>query len=246
MNAAMATIRTIVALGGGGFSDPSDDGRLDQYILGLARRPRPKVCFVSTASYDSPEYIAEFFRVFEGYDCEPSVLRIMNPWKPDRVEALDEQDVIYVGGGYTSDMLEAWRRRGVDDRLRAAWQRGAVLCGISAGSMCWFDSGVTSSLDVAELCPIHGCLGLIPASHCPHYDDADRRDSYRRMVAAGDLAAGFAADGGVALHFDGTRLVEVVTNDVDRAAYRVTRTPQGYHEERLPARMLARRPTVVV
>src|SRR5436853_452923 len=91
----------------------------------------------------------------------------------------------------------SWRWEGADE----AWSRGVILCGVSAGAICWFQSGVTDSLGTS-LQPLHSALGLIDSSFCPHYDgEAARRPAFHRFLEAGDLPDGYAADDGAALLF---------------------------------------------
>ena len=56
------------------------------------------------------------------------------------------QDVIYVGGGSSANLIAIWAVHGLVPILRAAWERGVVLSGVSAGAICWFESGLTNSL----------------------------------------------------------------------------------------------------
>ena len=99
--------------------------------------------------------------------------------------------------------------------------------------ICWFDYGVTDSFG-PQLAPLH-CLGFLPGSACPHYDgEEQRRPVYTRLVAAGEVPPGIAADDDVGVHFVGTELREVVTSREGGTAYRVT----ADGEERLEARLL--------
>jgi peptidase E len=119
-------------------------------------------------------------------------------------------------------MLAIWREWGFDRLLRRAWERGIVLAGISAGSICWFEEGLTDS--TGSLTPLR-CLGFLPGSNCPHYDgERLRRPVYRRMVATGRMRPGLAADDGAALHFVGTRLADVVSSRPGARAWRVGRS----------------------
>ena len=105
---------------------------------------------------------------------------------------LAESGLIWVSGGNTANMLAVWRVHGVDRVLREAWDAGVILCGGSAGSLCWFECGTTNSFDVNQLAPLHDGLGFLPGSHCPHYDgEAQRRPLYHRLVAEG-FPAGYA------------------------------------------------------
>ena len=222
-----APLGHIVAMGGGGFSSEPDNPLLDDFVLSLVPHRPVRVCFVPTASADSATYIANFYRAFADraratdltlFDA-PS-LRRRPASTNDLPSFVAEQDVLYVGGGSTANLLALWRAHGLDRLLRDAWARGAVLCGISAGMLCWFRGGVTDAF--GELRALDDGLGLIDASACPHYDgEADRRPAYHRSVAEGTLGAGYAADDGAALHFRGTELVEAVGSTPGAAAYRV-------------------------
>ena len=150
------------------------------------------------------------------------------------------QDAIYVGGGNTLSLLAVWRAHGVDVALRACHEAGVVLGGLSAGSICWFESGTTDSYG-PTLQPLDGGLGLVRGSHSPHYDgEAQRRPTYQRLVGSGRLVAGLAVDDGAAAVHDGPSLVEVVASAPGRTAYRVEPDGQGGAiETALPAQILA-------
>jgi peptidase E len=150
-----------------------------------------------------------------------------------------DQDVIYVGGGNTENMLAIWRVHGVDRALRTAWESGVVMTGLSAGSLCWFEAGTTDSFG-PELAGLSDGLGLLPGSHSPHYDgEPGRRPLYQRLVAAGTLPDGYAADDGAALVFHGSELAEVVASRPAARGYRVVRGRNGHAiETELPTRYL--------
>jgi dipeptidase E len=213
----------IVAFGGGGFSTEGSNPLLDDYVLGLTGRERPRVCFVPTASGDADHYVVRFYRAFGPERCEASHLSL---FRRDRgwagrsfAEHLLAQDLIYVGGGSVVGLLGAWRAHGLDAVLRRAWRRGIVLCGGSAGSLCWFAEAVTAFHGPPER--VRG-LGLLPHSNCVHYDaEPVRRSGYRELVAGG-MTPGYAAEDGVALHFVGTELANVVASRSGGRAYHVT------------------------
>jgi dipeptidase E len=231
--------RRIVALGGGGFSQEPDNPLLDAHILTLARRMPPRVCFLATASGDAATYVRDFYRAFSGADCVPSDLALFERRIADLRAFVLDQDVVYVGGGNTANMLAIWRVHGLDRVLTEAWHAGVVLCGISAGMNCWFQESVTDSFDLDALAALKDGLGLLPGSACPHYDgEEQRRPTYQRLVATGELDDGWAADEGAALVFAGEALEEVVTSRRDVAGYRVERTAEGAGERRLAARYL--------
>jgi dipeptidase E len=212
----------IVAMGGGGFATEPENLLLERYVLSLSQnRIKPSVCFIATASGDSENYIERFYSSLGKLDADPSHLPLFGLTVRDIRAFLLEQDVIYIGGGNTLNMLLIWRRRSIDAMLREAAENGTILCGVSAGSICWFDSGVTDSLAAQELLPMD-CLGWLPGSNCPHYDsEPGRRPAYHSLVASGALPSGFAADDGVGLHFVGAQVVQIVSSRVDARAYEV-------------------------
>lgn len=233
--------RQIVAMGGGGFSMEPDNPLLDDFVLGLARggsggRERPRVCLIPTASGDAPLYVRTFYDAFAA-KAEASWLPLFSRDRRDLRTFLLAQDAVYVGGGNTENMLALWRVHGVDAILREAWEAGVIMAGISAGSLCWFEEGVTDSFGL-DLASFHDGLGFLAGSNCPHYDgEVLRRGRYQALVADG-LAAGLAADDGAALHYVGTTLVEVVTSRPEAGAYRVERVDGRVVETRLPTRFL--------
>ncbi len=224
-------------MGGGGFMQ-DEASLLDVFLLGLARRQPPRACFVPTASGDSDAAIARFYRLFPLRRCQPSHLPLFGRPSPDLRSILLAQDVIYVGGGNTANLLAIWRLHGVDAIIREAWEAGVVLGGVSAGALCWFESGVTDSFGV-ELAPLTNGLGLLAGSFCPHYDsEVRRRPLYERLIADGTLPDGYAAEDGAALHYVGTRLDAVVTSRPSARAFRLTREADGASETPMETRYL--------
>jgi len=201
---------------------------LDDYVLELTGRSRPKVCFLPTASGDADHYVVRFYRRFAA-GCEASHVSLFRRDQGTGVEDdltshLLAQDLIYVGGGNVVSMLGAWRAHGLDAVLRKAWRRGAVLCGPSAGSLCWFEEALSAFHGGPRA--IRG-LGLLPYSNCVHYDaEPGRRAEYHRLVADG-MRAGYAVDDGVALHFRGNCLESVVSERPGARAYRVELAGRG-------------------
>jgi dipeptidase E len=211
----------IVAMGGGGFLMEPDNPLLDDYILSLARSRSPRVCFVPTASGDSENNTQRFYESFVKRDCRPAHLPLFKRQENDLAAFVMEQDVIYVGGGNTANLLSVWRVHGLDRILRTALSENIVLCGVSAGSLCWFEGGVTDSFG-PQLSLLHDGLGFIKGSNCPHYDgEAQRRPTYHRLIADG-LPAGLAADDGCALHFEGGNLKRIVSSRPNARAYSVS------------------------
>jgi len=222
--------RHIIAIGG--FSKEVDPAPLDQYVLAQARRSRPSICFLGTASGDAESYIQKFYAAFGRQSCQPTHVPLFGR-TPDLKRVLPAQDLIYVGGGNTKSMLATWREWGVPALLRRAWMGGTVLAGFSAGAICWFETGVTDSW--ADRLAALPCLGFLPDAACPHYDsEADRRPAVHRLVSARQLPATLALDDGVAAHFVGRRLFRVVTSRPSAGAYEIRRTGSRSVERPLP------------
>jgi dipeptidase E len=222
----------IVGLGGAGSTD-AETRRLVEYVVGLAGKPAPKVCFVPTAVGDDASAVLRVYGELPGA-ARPSYLPFF-PWPPNDLRSFAlEQDVIFVSGGNTANMLAIWRVHGFDEILRQAWEAGVVLTGWSAGMICWFEAGVTDSFG-PQLDGMRDGLGFLAGSACPHYDGEElRRPVYTKLVAEG-FPPGVAADDGVGVHYAGTELVEVVSVREGAGAYRVG--PEG--EKPLEARLLA-------
>ena len=194
---------------------------LDDYVLSLPDCERPRVCFLPSASGDADHYIVRFYRAFDAGRCEPSHISLFrrDHGPADFREHLLAQDLIYVGGGSVLSLLGVWRAHGIDEVLREAYEAGVVLCGVSAGSLCWFEEGVTAFHGTAQ--PYEG-LGLLPCSNTVHYDaERGRGDEYRRRLLDG-MRAGFAAE-------DGTRaaLRERAAAADDRLTARRPRVPDA-------------------
>ncbi|GLW47226.1 putative peptidase YgaJ [Streptomyces sp. NBRC 14336] len=228
----MAGPETGIVLLGGGFST-DEDGLLDDWLLTRVPNPHPKICFVPTASGDAPGYIDRFLAAFRPRACEPSVLRLFARDLDDTALRghLLAQDIVYVGGGNTANLLAIWRTHGIDRLLREAHDRGTLLCGISAGANCWAEASHTDSFGPLTFLP--DGLGLLPGSVCPHYDsEPGRRDGYRQAVASGALPGGWALEDGVAVHFRGGRLEAAVARRADARLYRVEPVGDGGVAER--------------
>jgi dipeptidase E len=225
-------MRQIIAMGGGGFSMEPDNLLLDRYVLKQTGKANPRVCFVPTASGDSAEYVARFYRAFETLDCEPSHLSVFNGPVGDWRDYVLSKDVIYVGGGNTRNLLALWRDWALDRIMREAWEQGIILSGVSAGSICWFEDGLTDSVP-GTLTPLR-CLGLLKGSNCPHYDgESQRRPAYRQFVASGEISPGIACDDGVALHFIDNDLHRIVSSRRTARAFRLTAGQNVANEQEL-------------
>jgi dipeptidase E len=237
----MAAARThILAIGGAALPENLDNLLLIDYFLGLTRKKKPRVCFIGAAHGDADAGRLRFYAGFSRFDCKPAHLPLFARTPRDLESFVLEHDAIYVGGGNTRSMLAVWRDWGIDVYLRKAWQRGVVLGGASAGSICWFEQGVTDS--VAGPLTTLACLGFLPGSNCPHYDSEPlRRPTYRKLVAGGKILEGYAADDGAALHYVDGKLKGAVASRPRAKAYRLTHSGKRAVERVLPTRYLGKR-----
>ena len=223
--------RQVVAIGGG-----KTCAGMTQFLVELSGRERPRTLYIGTAGAEDP---AAALRVYDRFGPLGGLSRLeFFPWPPEDLRSVVlDRDLIFVGGGNTANMLAIWRVYGVDELLREALDSGVVLAGSSAGGLCWFESGVTDSFG-PQLDQM-GCLGFLPGSFCPHYDDEElRRPRYHELMRNG-LAPGLAADAGVGLHFVDAELREVVACDEGSRAYRVELRNGDVVETPLEARALA-------
>jgi peptidase E len=243
-------MRHIIAGSGGfvpvpGLWQVMRPGLIMKEALRRSGRDRPRVCLVMTASGDSPSYLSMMYAALADHHCDVDHLALFT--QPNRPvdESLGRADVIWVGGGSVANLLALWRLHGVDEAMLEAWERGAVLGGVSAGSICWHVGGPTDSFG-ARLQPVTNALGLLPFGNGVHYDSEEqRRPLLHSLVADGTLPTSLATDDGIAIRYEGTDPVEVVADvpvsqgdprspDSGPAAYLVRPGPDGIEETRLP------------
>lgn len=171
---------TIVAIGGGNLNDLGTF-IIDKYIVSISAKECPNVLFIPTASDDSQGYIDVFNSIYcDKLGCITDTLLLAQNKvsEKDIKNKILSSDIIYVGGGNTSKMLDTWRKKKVDEYLGQAFRKGTILSGLSAGSMCWFkhgysDSGVNEDRTSCYIC-LEG-LGFINAINCPHYNEEERK-----------------------------------------------------------------------
>jgi len=189
----------IIAIGGGGFGRNPNHRKIEKYILELTEKERPNVVFLPTASAENQDYIIKFYKCFTKMSCEPSHV-IFFQRTPRLDSIINKADVIYVGGGNTKSMLAVWQEWKLDKLLLKAYNNGKILCGVSAGAICWFEQGITDSW--ASNLNVMDCLGFLPEMACPHYqEEKDRKPEVHKMLKQGKCGPGWAIDGGAAIHF---------------------------------------------
>ncbi len=244
MRTVPADVPTILATSGGflrGERTALRPGPLLDLAVELARPPSlPRICFVGTAGGDQAHWNAAVHGAYYGRDVLVSCLDLFPmPNVTDMDAHLLSQDVVWVLGGSTANLLALWRLHGVDGVLRRCWHEGVVLGGVSAGSLCWHVGGTTDSFG-PELRVVTDGLAFLPWSNSPHHDaEVQRRPLYHRLVADGTLPPGYATDNGVGLVYRGTDMTEAVTEVEGKGAYFVERgATGGANERRIEPRVL--------
>jgi len=232
--------RQILAIGGAALPENLDNLLLIKYFLSLTKKRKPRVCFIGAAHGDADAGRLRFYAGFSQFTCTPTHLPLFARTPRDLESFILEHDAIYVGGGNTRSMLAVWREWQLNVYLRKAWERGVVLGGASAGSICWFEQGITDSI-AGPLTALDG-LGFVAGSNCPHYDsEPQRRPTYRKLVASGKILEGVAADDGAALHYADGKLLRAVVSRPRAKAYRLTRSGRRAVETKLPTQYLGKR-----
>ena len=229
-----ATRKILIA--GGGFGTP-----FIRYMATLTGKPRPKLLYLPTASADAPAGTITWFENCAPLDVEASVqnsfissYRQTQSWE----EVFLSVDGIVCSGGNTLNQQAIWKAQGIDVILKQAWDRGIVLGGASAGSLCWFDEGTTDSRP-KELSTVK-CLGFLKYSHCPHYDrEAPRRPLYLKLIASGEMEPGYACYNDAGIYFEDNEVKRVVKTRADANAYYVSRSGNEAVEKQLPAEMIS-------
>jgi peptidase E len=232
--AGAATRKILIA--GGGFNEP-----FIKYMASLTGKPRPRLCYLPTASADRPDGIISWFQNCANLEVSPFVqpsfissYRQMKGWD----EVLLSMDGIVASGGNTLNQQAIWKAQGIDAVLREAWDRGIVLGGASAGSLCWFEEGTTDSRP-KELTVVK-CLGFLKGSHSPHYDgEAQRRPTYHRMIGSGEMKPGYACDNNAGIYFEDNEVKRVVATRAGAKCYYVSVVGGKVVERTLEPEMIA-------
>jgi peptidase E len=216
-DATAATRKILIA--GGGYNTA-----FIRYMAQLTGKPRPKILYLPTASADSPAGTISFYESCAPLDVEPSVqnsfiasTRQSRGWD----EVLLSVDGIVASGGNTLNQQAIWKAQGIDAILRQAWDRGIVLGGASAGSLCWFEEGTTDSRP-KELSTVQ-CLGFLKGSHSPHYDrEPGRRPLYQKLIGSGQMKPGYACDNDAGIYFEDNEVKRVVSTRAEAKVYYVS------------------------
>jgi len=216
----MSEVGDIIAIGGGGFGRNPNHPIIEKYIIEQSSKEKPNICFIPTASAEDKSYTVNFYTAFSKLNCTPMHINFFQR-TPRLDSTLNKQDIIYIGGGNTKSMLAVWREWKLDKLLLKAYNRGTILCGVSAGAICWFEKGVTDSW--ASNLNIMDCMGFLEGCCCPHYDsEKDRKPSVKKFLHDKIVESCYAMDDGSALHFKNGKIYTAVSFYKDAQAYQVS------------------------
>ena len=195
-----------------------------RYMAKLTGKPRPKLLYLPTASADSANGVITWYRNCAPVNVEPSH---QNSFIASTSQARSWEEVflsvdgIVCSGGNTLNQQAIWKAQGIDAILRQAWDRGIVLGGASAGSLCWFEEGTTDSRpkDLSKV----DCLGFLKGSHSPHYDaEPGRRPLYQKLILSGQMKPGYACDNSAGIYFEDNVVKRVVAATPTAKVYYVS------------------------
>lgn len=223
--------RRLLVMGGHEFDRLDGNESICDYIIELTALEKPRICLLPTASGDPEDQISRFRRSFGSRGCEVSDISLFRLGSnPIDVSAhLLEQDAIYIGGGSLLNLVAIWQAHGIGDLLELCLDRGILICGQSAGAMCWFEYGITSSSGLPAAAP---GLGIIKGSLCVHYhQDPPRRTRYLADVGAG-MPVGYGADDQSAMLFVDGELDEAFSFRKGAGIWRVEPKVDGEAEEK--------------
>ncbi len=234
-------IPKIVAIGGGDIRTKSTLS-IDRAIIKLTNKSHPHFLFIPTASSDNQQYSESIQHYYKQLGCTTDTLYLLN--KPfsfkETAQKIDHADIIYVGGGNTLKMMRLWRHLGINTLLKAAWRNGTVVCGISAGAICWFTSGHSDSLSFYnpkrwKYINVKG-LNLQKSIFCPHFNDKTlgipRKKHFEKMIAK-KRGLGLAVDNNCAIAIIGDTY-RILNSQKDANAYRVFVRKNNVISEKIP------------
>ena len=222
-------MKQVIAIGGGGFGRNPSDRKIEQYIVNQQNKVNPNVCFIPTATGDNDAYKVNFYDVFTKLNCNPTHIDFFKR-TINLEEHIKQQDIIFVGGGNTKSMLAVWKDWGLDLLLKDAYERGVIMCGVSAGAICWFEKGITDSW--ADDLAILDCLGFVEGICCPHYDEEPARRPYvKKQLEQSIFKECIGIEGNAALHLIDGKPFKSVNFGKNKNSYIVTFNNQTVIED---------------
>lgn len=205
----------ILAMGGGENGRPGtlyEIKKFDEEIVKMTGKKNPNflfIAFTQKSAEGAESYYNIICKNFTALGCKCEHLREKDLQDKNIVnKKISEANIIYVGGGNTLRLMNILRKYHIDEMLRSVGEKGTILCGISAGAICWHNFGNSDSRkftsNSTQLIKVTG-LGFIPALYCPHYDnESPRQEDLKRMMKTTK---------GVALAFESCTALKIIDNE---------------------------------
>lgn len=219
--------------------------KFTQYIADLTEKEHPRICYIPTASADNEENIKFWNFICKKIGIESHVLKVWGDSQSMTTtfeETLLSMDAIVVGGGNTLNMLGIWKAQQIDKALKKALERGIILAGGSAGSICWFKNGISDSRPI-NLSIVKG-LNFLPFSHCPHYNQIDRKELFHTKIINGEMKQGYACDDNSGILFRNGKFVESVRANAIAQSYFISKKYEKIESKTLPSRILIKKEAI--
>ena len=207
--------KKIIAIGGVGVTPESDES-LDHFILNQLKKTKNNIGFLGTASKDDNEKVEKFYKKFDNSNSELSHFKLTSSVNGFS-DWLLSKDLVYVGGGNTSFMLEIWRKNNFEQVFKIAYEKGTILSGVSAGAVCWFDWILSDSMGQGFK-PLKG-INILEGSCTPHSSNIERINEFEINIKNNKLPRGIAIDDGVAVVFIDGKPTEVYSTVNNQSAY---------------------------
>ncbi|MBR0190076.1 MAG: peptidase E [Clostridia bacterium] len=198
----------LIAIGGGEIKNKTTL-KIDEYIANLAKlhagEKRANALFFGTASHDSMPYFNSFRKTYTSvFDIKAEVgLLVYGEMDMQKIkDKIDAADCIYIGGGDTVFMLDLWKKKGVDKLLIDAYNQGKIICGLSAGAICWFSDMYTDyeiMRGQSASYSLHKGLGLINGLITPHFDE--RVEDFTETFIKSEFESAYAIENDAAIVF---------------------------------------------
>ncbi len=230
--------KRIIAIGGGEIKNKTTL-EIDRYIAQLAKihagEKRANALFLGTASHDSMPYFNSFRKTYTSvFDIKAEVgLMVYGEMSVEKIAGkIDMADMIYIGGGDTVYMLEKWRENGIDKMLIEAYNNGKIICGLSAGAICWFKDMYTDyeiMRGQSSEYVLKKGLGLLDGAMCPHFNE--RENDFTEALKNGQLSGAYCVENDCAIEFVDGKFSKVISGGGN--AYLVEKTEQGIVKKQL-------------
>ena len=230
--------KRIIAIGGGEIKNKTTL-EIDKYIANQAKlhagEKRANALFIGTASHDSMPYFNSFRKTYTSvFDIKAEVaLMVYGEMSIEKISSkIDNADCIYVGGGDTVFMLDKWKEFGIDKMLIEAYNQGKIICGLSAGAICWFTDMYTDyeimrgqSADYV----LKKGLGVLEGAMCPHFND--REEDFSVALKKGIIKSAYCVDNDCAIEFVNGKFSKVIS--AGGKAYKMSLTENGIEKKEL-------------